>query len=197
MRFISRFGLGVSAILALGGLAAPLSLGSQAVELRGQVYFNHPPTLVDAVTTERRTSSSGATYYFTLTVPDDAGEPLQRIMIAQQDSSTFARLVRYKTDRTRAFIGTPRNRDAALTVGETLFDSDTQTVTVRFDQPVAPGQTVTIGLRPVRNPDLDGIYLFGVTAYPEGENSFGQFLGYGRLSFDRSDRDFNGSTIFP
>jgi Protein of unknown function (DUF2808) len=193
MRFFPHFGLGVSTILALGLLASPLSLRSQAVELRGQVYFDHPPTLVDAVTTERRTASSGATYYFTLSVPDDAGEPLQRIVIAQQDGSTRARLIRYKTDTTRAFIGTPRNRDTALTVGETAFDRDTQTVTVTLDQPVSPGQTVTIGLRPVRNPILDGIYLFGVTAYPAGSNAYGQFLGYGRLNFDRPP----GSSVFP
>ena len=190
MRFISRFGLGVSAALTLGVLASPLSLHSQAVELRGQVYFDSPPTLVDAVTTERRTSSSGATYYFTLSVPENAGEPLQRVVIAQQNGSNSTREVRYKTEDTRAFIGTPRNRDAALTVGDTAFDRDTQTVTVTFDQPVQPGQTVTIGLRPRHNPIIDGIYLFGVTAYPAGENAYGQFLGYGRLNFDRPDPIF-------
>ncbi|HEY9642399.1 MAG TPA: DUF2808 domain-containing protein [Coleofasciculaceae cyanobacterium] len=189
MRFLPRFGLGVSTVLALGMLTSPLSLRSQAVELRGQMYFNHPPTLVNATTTERRTTASGATYYFTLSVPEDAGEPLQRIAIAQKDGSDSFRMVQYRTDNTRAFIGTPRKRGDALAVGETTFDSNTQTVTVTFAEPVAPGQTVTVGLRPTRNPVVDGIYLFGVTAYPAGNNSYGQFLGYGRLNFDSSDSE--------
>jgi Protein of unknown function (DUF2808) len=193
MRFTPQFGLGVSAILASVLLASPLSLQTQAIQLRGQVYFDHPPTLVDAITTERRTASSGATYYFMLSIPDDAGEPLQRIVITQRNGSDSARMVRYKTENTRAFTGTPRNRNTALTVGNTAFDRDTQTVTVTFDQPVSPGQTVTIGLRPLRNPILDGIYLFGVTAYPAGENAYGQFLGYGRLNFDKS----SPGSIFP
>jgi hypothetical protein len=30
------------------------------------------------------------------------------------------------------------------------------------------------------------VYLLGVTAYPDGENGLGQFLGYGRINFDGS-----------
>jgi hypothetical protein len=186
----SAIGVMLSALLATGVISQLWNPASQAVELRGQVYFDHPPTLDDAITTQRRASASGATYYFTLSLPADAGEPLERVTIAQKDGSNRARLVRYKTDNTRAFLGTPRNREAEVTVGETVFDQETQTVSVVLDPPVAPGQTVTVGLRPVRNPQLDGIYLFGVTAYPAGANAYGQFLGYGRLSFDRPDSHF-------
>ncbi|HEY9628655.1 MAG TPA: DUF2808 domain-containing protein [Coleofasciculaceae cyanobacterium] len=190
MRFISRSIALITVSLAIGTLSPLLIQRGQAVELRGQVYFDHPPTLVNAVTTRRTASSSGATYYFTLAVPEDAGEPLQRVSITQQDGSSFAQLVRYNTDKTRAFLGTPRNRSGEVTLGETTFDADSQTVSVEFDPPVLAGKTVTVGLRPVRNPQRDGIYLFGVTAYPAGEDAYGQFLGYGRLDFDRSDRDF-------
>nr|WP_199755917.1 DUF2808 domain-containing protein [Chroococcidiopsis cubana] len=47
---------------------------------------------------------------------------------------------------------------------------------------MSPGTTVTVALRAKRNPS-GGIYLFGVTAFPTGEKSSGQFLGYGRLHF--------------
>jgi len=53
---------------------------------------------------------------------------------------------------------------------------------VTFDPPVTPGKR-SIGLRPVRNLRFSGVYLFGVTAYPVGEKSHGQFLGFGRLHF--------------
>ena len=54
--------------------------------------------------------------------------------------------------------------------------------TIAFDPPVSPGTTVTVALRAKRNPS-GGVYLFGVTAFPAGERSWGQFLGYGRLHF--------------
>ncbi len=189
MRFMSR-SLLAAVGLAMGAFTPFLMQAGQAVELRGEVYFDHPPTLVNAMTTERRTTASSATYYFTLTVPEDAGEPLQRITIAQKDGSSFDQLVRYNTEATRAFIGTPRSRSEAITLGATTFDRDSQTVSVLFDPPVSAGKTVTIGLRPRRNPLSDGVYLFGVTAYPAGEKAYGQFLGYGRLDFDKSDSNF-------
>jgi len=176
--------------LAMSALLPCLVQSGQAVELRGEVYFDHPPTLVNAMTTERRTSSSSATYYFTLTVPQDAGEPLQRLTIAQKDGSGFDQIVRYNTSATRAFLGTHRARAGAVALGDTTFDPTSQTVSVIFDPPIVAGKTVTIGLRPQRNPLLDGVYLFGVTAYPAGEKAHGQFLGYGRLDFDKSDGDF-------
>jgi hypothetical protein len=199
MRVITRSLTLMAVGLALGSLTPHLGNSSsasfliqpgQAVELQGEAYFDHPPTLVNAVTTERRTTSSSATYYFTLTVPEDAGEPLQRVAIAQKDGSSFDQIVRYDTEETRAFLGTHRNRAGTVAVGSTTFDQDSQTVSVVFDPPVLPGKTVTIGLRPTRNPSLDGVYLFGVTAYPAGEKAYGQFLGYGRLDFDKSDSDF-------
>ncbi len=188
MRFISRSLPLVAVGFAMAALASVRP--GQAVELRGEVYFDHPPTLVNAVTTERRTTSSSATYYFTLTVPEDAGEPLQRVTIAQKDGSSFDQLVRYNTEATRAFLGIPRSRAEVVTLGATTFDRDSQTVSVVFDPPISAGKTVTIGLRPQRNPLSDGVYLFGVTAYPAGEKAYGQFLGYGRLDFDKPDSNF-------
>ncbi|KAM3113986.1 DUF2808 domain-containing protein, partial [Phormidesmis sp. 146-33] len=55
-------------------------------------------------------------------------------------------------------------------------------VTIVFDQPVQPGSTVTVALAAQRNPSWANVYLFGVTAYPDGENGLGQFLGYGRIN---------------
>lgn len=191
MRFTSWLGLAIAVTIS-GTLLHNFSpLPVEAVQLQdGKVYFVNPPSLVSAATTERRTSDSSASYYFTLSIPTDAGEPLQRVDIAQRDGSTRSRLVQFDAADSRAFVGTRRDRSDDLTLGENRFDRDTQTLSIVFDPPVPPGTTVTLQLQPKRNPLQDGIYLFGVTAYPSGTDAYGQFLGYGRLQFDGSDRSF-------
>ena len=59
-------------------------------------------------------------------------------------------------------------------------------VVIEFDRPVPPGSTVTVALKAKRNPTWDGVYLFGVTAYPPGENSQGLFLGDRDLQIDEN-----------
>jgi hypothetical protein len=80
-------------------------------------------------------------------------------------------------------VGQPRGKRQAVSLSEVIDDRKTRMVSVTFDPPIAPGQTVTVGLRPVRNPNVGGVYLFGVTAFPAGEKVHGQFLGFGRLQF--------------
>lgn len=180
-------GMVLAASFSLGGLGSQQSV-SQAVEVNGQVYFERPPLLTDTATTRYTAAVWNPTYYFTLTLPEEAGEPLGQVAFQQKDSSTAIRLVEYEVEETRAFVGTRDDRGEELAVAETDFDRDTQTVTVTFAEPVPPGTTVTIGLKAERNPRLAGVYLFGVTAYPAGEPAYGQFLGYGRLHiYDRND----------
>jgi hypothetical protein len=190
MRLNSGLGLAIATTVGIIFFQGYFLQPSQAVLLRGQVYFDRPPSLLTATTSERRVADSNASYYFTLNVPEDAGEPLQRVEIAQRDGSIRSRLVQFEADNTRAFVGTKRDRGDDLQLGETRYDRDSQTLTVIFDPPVPPNTTVTLELQPDRNPLRDGIYLFGVTAFPAGTDTYGQFLGYGRLHFD-------GNTPFP
>jgi hypothetical protein len=188
MRSCVWLGLAIAASLTLGTIGLP-ERSTQAVELRdGQTYFVRPPLLDDITTTRDTVLAWRPTYYLTLTMFEEAGEDLGRLEISQREGSTAARLIRYSQDAI-AFEGTPQNRGNEFAIRETRFDQDSQTVTVIFDSPVPPGTVFTVGLRPQRNPRLGGIYLFGVTAYPEAEFPAGQFLGYGRLSFyERGDR---------
>lgn len=170
--------IGLSAVLWIGGTAAI------AVQLRdGRVYFVQPPSLLKATTTQSGTRVWGATYYFTLRLPATAGEPLERVAIAQREGVDA---IRYDLDDTFAFVQSEAQYKTPIPLGEVTADRKARTVTVTFDPPVAPGQTVTIALRPVRNPGVSGVYLFGVTAFPAGEAAYGQFLGYGRLHFYNS-----------
>ncbi len=135
-----------------------------------------------ATTTFKDAYVWGATYYFTILVPENAGEPLQRVTIAQVEGVDD---IRYQLEETSAFEGASGNKGQRLALGEVTANRETRTVSVTLSQPVPPGKTVTIGLNPVRNPFDDGIYLFGVTAFPAGEKAHGLYLGVGRLQFYR------------
>lgn len=185
----------IKRMAALGGttLALAASIGvvatqvTQAVQLRdGTVHFTQPPDLVDAATTFNSVNAWGATYYFTINIPEKAGEPLQRVTITQREGADN---IRYDLEDTRAFEGTRSNRKDKLALGEVKRERETRTVFVNFDPPIPPGKTVTIGLRPVKNPMYSGVYLLGVTAFPVGEKPSGQFIGFGRLQFYSSGPD--------
>lgn len=178
-------GCGLALSLGLGSLAAPAT----AVQFPdGTVRFNNPPRLEDSVTTYNATYVWNATYYFTLRLLEEAGEPLQRIEISLREGTDNR--MRFEQDETRAFLGTRQNRGERVPIAETRLDEDTQTVSVTFAEPIPPGETVTVGLRPVRTPRYSGIYLFGVTAFPAGEKIDGQFLGFARFHFDRDGGDW-------
>ena len=100
-----------------------------------------------------------------------------------------AQTIAFLLDQTFAFLGDRNQRGEKLTLKSTTFDPNTQTITLIFAPPVPPGNTVSMGLKPVRNPDYGGVYQFGITAYPPGENSPGLYLGVGRLAiYEAGDR---------
>lgn len=188
---ISSWAVAALAIALPTGLTLSSPLAATAVQLAdGTVYFEQPPRLIDYGTTRTTTFAPNPTYYFTLTLPPNAGEPLQRVTIEQRDSSTFARRVDYRLSDTHAFLGTRSRRGDRLPLGSVTYDRDTQTLAVMFDPPLPPGTTATLALRPRRNPQLDGTYLFRVVAFPpqpDNGSAHGQFLGFGRLHFDRPE----------
>lgn len=188
---ISSWAGALLAIALPSGLALSTPLAATAVQLAdGTVYFEQPPSLTDYGTTRTTTFAPNPTYYFTVTLPPNAGEPLQRVTIEQRDSSTFARRVDYRLEATSAFVGTRNRRGDRLSLGSVAYDRDTQTLAVVFDPPLPPGTTATLALRPRRNPQLDGTYLFRVVAFPpepDSGSAHGQFLGFGRFHFDRPE----------
>jgi len=112
--------------------------------------------------------------FITIAVPFNAGEPLQRVMIAQIEGLDN---IPYNLKDSYAFEGTRSREDKKVKTGQVTIDRDK----VKFDPLVPPGKTVTIALRPVRNPFSSGVYLFGVTAFPAGEKAYGLYLGVGRM----------------
>lgn len=146
-------------------------------------YFTQPPRLVKASTTYNRVNELGAVYYFTINLPENAGETLQKITIQQREGVEY---IRFQLDKSVAFEGTASQEGQKLELQDISSDQKTQTVTLAFNPPVSPGKNITIGLKPMQNPRSSGVYLFGVTAFPTGEKPHGQFLGFGRLHFYRN-----------
>ncbi len=186
---VKGFRLGLGAV----ALASAIAIGTVknhaiAVQLAdGMTYFERPPALLEATSNRDAVATAGGTYYFTLDVPDNAGEPLRQVAIAQYQRDSAQQRVRFTASRTVAFEGTRSDRGNALNVSAARFDAETRTLTVTFEPAIAPGTTVTLATRPERNPRSEGVYLFGVTAYPDGIDPYGQFLGYGRFHFYRPD----------
>lgn len=181
-RVLSAF-LGAG-LMATSGLFAPPP-SAIAIQLAdGTVYFAHPPQLERVSTTNSSVDAWSVTYYFTFVVPENAGEPLGKVTIAQSEGLDR---IQFSPQQIQAFAGPGDRRAIPFTLGQIVVDR--QTVTVNFDPPLPPGQQVTLALSPDRNPRYAGVYLFGVTAFPTGEKTHGQFLGFGRLHFYESRHD--------
>lgn len=163
-----------------------------AVQLAdGTVYFTQPPRLLEAVATQTAASAWGSRYYFTIQLPENSGESLQKLAIFQHNGSDT---VRFDLAATRANQGNYGAHGSPLTVGAVTQESlpdyagrEKSALVVTFSPPVPPGQTVTIALHPKHNPQYPGVYLFGVTAFPPGDRVHPQFLGFGRLHFYSND----------
>jgi hypothetical protein len=153
----------------------------------GRTAFTGSPRLLNAVTTFSNVQVWSAKYYFTLDLPENIGEPLQKVSFQQKESPE---IINFYLDKTFAFSGTPSNRGEDIPIQESVLNPEDNSITVIFARPVPAGKTLTVGLRPVRNPNYGGVYLFGVTAFPAGENPVGMYLGAGRLQFYQNG-DFN------
>ncbi|WP_013325351.1 DUF2808 domain-containing protein [Gloeothece verrucosa] len=158
-------------------------LGSPVLAIQfadGTRSFEKSPLLLDAITTFDGVRVPAAKYYFTIEIPEDVGEPVGKIVIGQRYSP---QTIDFYPEKTVAFVGTYTHRGENYTIKNAEWDRQFETVTVTFDPPIPPGNTVTVGLKPIRNPDYGGVYLFGVTVFPQGEDSLGLYLGVGRFHF--------------
>jgi hypothetical protein len=154
-----------------------------AQELPGEIsFFSNPPQLTDSTTTFSGVSVPTPKYYFTIALPSDAGASLTTVVFQRQDSPDP---IDFYPDRTEAFEGDRQNLGQPIPLQTTLWDQDTGRLTVSFAEPVAPGQTVTIRLIPVQNPDVPGTYQFRLFAFPAGDNAQSIDLGIARFQFYR------------
>ena len=167
----------------LGVLA--LSIDARALELNGRTYFSRPPWSVDLISYYTTVWQPFAEYYFTVELDPAAGASLGELVITQ--TRGVDRWFPFNVEASRAFLGRPRQEGSAVPV-QVRFDQAERTFRVVFPQPVQPGNTVTLMLKPWSNPSLADTYMFQVTAFPSGPDPSPAPLGYGTLRIYMPDR---------
>ena len=157
--------------------------GARAVELDGKTWFTSPPWKVDFRNYYWYVGQTAAEYYFTITLPEQAGAGLGGLVI--QQTRGVDRTFQFSPDRTRAFVGLPRREGASIPV-QAQFDDAQRRISVQFPQPPQPGQTITVALKPWNNPFQSDTYMFSVQALPAGPNPQAASLGFATMQI------FNG-----
>lgn len=155
-----------------------------SVELRGSTVFIQPPWKVELLSYTTTVGQTRADYFFTVELAPNAGAALAELLIRQ--TRGVDNQFQFNTEQTRAFLGRPRREGRAIPV-EAQFDQRERLVRVRFAEPVEPGSTVTVRLRPWTNPQMADTYMFQVTALPAGPNPTPAPLGFGTLRIYQPD----------
>ncbi|UFP96296.1 DUF2808 domain-containing protein [Gloeobacter morelensis] len=177
---LSRGYWGAGALAALAGLFLAAQPG-QAVKVGdGTVYFTSVPRLVNT-TAYNRMINFRSNLYFTIAVPANAGEPLQRVDVDLGDLGP-----EYYPDLGRTEVVNAEGSERRYALDKVVITGDRfqPSVSVRLAEPVEPGNTVVVGLPIYLASRIGGTQLFGITAFPPGEKAHGQFLGYGHIRID-------------
>ena len=157
---------------------------AKAVEFpNGTKAFESGVLLLDSHSTFNSVRTRQAIYYFDLELPKDVGESLQKIMIKQRAGGDD---IKFRPERTKVYLGDHNNKKELLDANA-VYNEDSGIIEVNLDKPVPPGSKFTVGIKPKRNPDYAGVYLFGVTAFPSGKTARGLYLGAGRIHFYRNN----------
>jgi hypothetical protein len=172
----------LSAALLSGAL--PVAPAARALELRGSSMFVRPPWRVELVSYTTTVGEAWAEYFLTVELPAEAGASLGELLI--QQTRGVDRHFNFITEQTRAFLGRPRRQGEAVAVNAS-FDGQQRLMRLDFPQPVPPGSTLTVRLKPWANPVSADTYLFKVTALPAGPDPVPAPLGFGTLRIYQPD----------
>ncbi|MCP9835210.1 MULTISPECIES: DUF2808 domain-containing protein [unclassified Cyanobium] len=152
--------------------------GAHALELGGRTQFVRAPWKVVLTSYTTNVGQSPAEYFFTLSLDGQAGASLGGLTIQQTRGADWQ--FPFAVERTRAFLGVPRREGRPIPV-RASFEPASRLFTLSFPEPVPPGATVTVSLRPWFNPIQADTYLFQVTAIPFGPNPLPSPVGVGTL----------------
>lgn len=165
-------------LLGTGGVLLAMATPLGSVTLGdGTVAFNRPPLLLGASASHITIRFPVSTYSFEFDIRPDAGEPLGQVRISQDSGPEQIALV---PEATTAYLAGRPRQGVPVTA---TYDPQTGDLVATFNPPIPPGNRLTLALEPRQNPSTAATYLFGVTVYPAGTRSLGQFIGYGRLLF--------------
>lgn len=171
-------------LLPLAG-AGPASIPpARAFEWRGDTVFLRSPWKADLISYDTTIGAGPVTWYLTLSLDPDAGASLARLSF--QQSRGADRDFQYSPERTSAFLGRPRQQGRMLPV-RAVFEPEARRLIVEFPEPVAPGETLTVALRPWTNPMVADTYQFQVVVWPAGPRAQASPVGIASLRiYERS-----------
>ena len=164
--------------LGIGLLSVLAQSPGWTLELNGQSYFTQPPWRVEFTNDDWLVDAGGPEYYFTVALAENAGAHLGGLVITQTSGSDQTFWIDPK--QTSAFFGRPRQEGEAIPV-QAKFHEQKRIMRVEFPDPPPPGSTLTVVLRPPKNPSLNDLYLFAVEALPAGPNPSAAPLGFARM----------------
>ena len=162
----------------LAGLPLLMPPPAGAVELRGSTYFLRPPWSLAMLTYYSTVWDRQAEYYLTIELPEGAGAPLGRLTVQQTRGADWQ--FPFDVSRSRAFLGRPRHEGSRVPV-QVSFNADQRVFDFRFPEPVPPGSTITVTMRPWANPSQSDTYLFQVVAFPAGPDPVASPVGVATL----------------
>jgi hypothetical protein len=119
-----------------------------------------------------------STYIFEIEIPKNADNNLKKIVINQQKN---LETITFFPEDSQAFI--INGKDRIIDAEFTLNTDGKNGIIINLLQPVKAGEKLKLAIK-ARNPIYGGIYQFGVTVYPEGNNPQSLYLGNARFSFD-------------
>ena len=125
------------------------------------------PWKAQLISYDTTVGSGPVTWYLTLSLDAGAGASLGQVSVQQSRGSDWN--FQFSPELTKAFLGRPRQQGRSLPV-RASFDQRTRLLSVTFPEPVPPGETVTVALRPWNNPVTADTYQFQVMVWPAGPN---------------------------
>jgi len=144
-------------------------------------FFRTSPRLVRSHSTFTFPNAI-STYIFEIEIPKEAENSLNKIIINQQQNTET---INFFPDKTKAFIINNNQQILIDNVKTTNnIDDNKNEIIIELNPSIPAGNRVKLEVK-ARNPLYGGIYQFGVTAYPQGENSRSLYLGIARFHFDQ------------
>ncbi len=171
---MTRSGL-IATTLSAALLGASHVLG---IEVGGRTSFVAVPTRAELINYRDTAFSSGAEYFLVMPLPEGADAGLGGITLQQIRGVSPA--FHLGPVQPTAFLGRPRHQGAQIAVSAD-FSEDNRAVSIHFEEPVPPGETITVAFRVNINPPAD-TYLFSVAASPWGPAPIPQPVGVVRMS---------------
>ena len=165
-------------IFAVVNISAPVQ--ANISKTKQISFFRSSPRLAKSYTSFSSTNVLSR-YNFYIDIPSQAENNLSRIIINQQPN---LEIIKIYPQKTKVFLLKDAGEILVSNSTDLIVDKheNTSQIIINLSESIPAGSRLKIVLRAI-NPLYDGIYQFGVTVEPEGENPRSLYLGNARFHF--------------